>query len=195
MNLKSIIACVLFATTFFGCKVGEDDPAFTFLTRANRLDGGWMVTNYEYADNDSIATLEEDSLISFNKDSIRSAIPFQWIFSFQREGIYESVLTQQKDPSVEPIVATTTGDWEFAGGQGSTNKSKLALYETEYRESSGVEGSNIFIYSIEGDALPSVYDIRELRNNKVVFTQNTVVSDPFTSRTTSVSITLEPLEE
>lgn len=195
MNPKQIIVLALLISSVFGCKVGEDDPAFTFLTRANRLDGGWIVTSYEYANPDSIAMLSGDSLISFNADSIRFARPFQWTFTFQREGTFESIVAQQKDLSTQPVVSTTTGDWEFAGGQGSKNKSKLAFYETEYRESSGVEGSNIFIYSIEGDAMPVVYEIKELRSDKVVLIQNTIVSDPFTSRTTSASITLEPFEE
>jgi hypothetical protein len=195
MALKPIIASCLIAFALFGCKVGEDDPAFTFLTRANRLDGGWVVTSYEYSGLDSTATLSGDSLISMNKDSVRFSRPFQWTFSFERAGLFESILTQQKDLATQPVVETTTGDWEFAGGQASKNKSKLALYETEYRESSGVEGSNIFIYSISGDAMPDVFEIKELRNDKVVLTQSTEVADPFTSRTTSVNITLEPLEE
>lgn len=197
MKLAARSLLLFLGLSLFSCQKGEDDPKFTLLTRTNRLAGEWMVTSYSFVSSDSSATLNGDSLVTTDADSLTSAKAFEWKFTFDKSGDYISQTTELNGPdaTLDKLITTISGDWEFAGANNQKSKSQLVLIESEFKQSSGVEGSNIHVFTTSGNTTAHVYQIKELRDNKIVLTQNEVVSDPFSSLKTEVNLVLEPLAD
>lgn len=194
MKLNKAILLMILAASSAACQRGEDDPMFSLLTRKQRLAGSWKTTEYFFSKNDTSAVLTGDSLIITLPDSSVVATQYSLEFVFNTDGTYtqKKLEISESDSNISTVETIISGNWEFTGGNNSPSKSKLALFEKDWQQTTGVSGSNIKATSTSGQAFPTVFDLKELRKDKVVLTQKIIESDPFTSDTTSLSFTLEP---
>lgn len=194
MTLKKAIPLALTAIIFVACQKGENDPFFTLISRKQRLSGNWKATAFVSNRKDTNAVLNGDSLVITLPDSSIIAMKYSLEFVFNPEGTYTQKEVKISDSLAISAINETdiSGDWEFTGGNNSPSKSKLVLFERERQQTDGSAGTNIKAFSTSGQAFPIVFDLNELRKNKVVLTQNIIESEPFSSDTTILNIILEP---
>ncbi|MDO9000443.1 MAG: hypothetical protein Q7W45_11805 [Bacteroidota bacterium] len=197
MNLiVKLILLVAILTNFSSClKKGEDDPLISFRTRKARVVGDWAVksgllvfSNISGNSSDIENVTITGNSYSYvgtstynNTSNINSfSGSFSYKFKFDKDGSFK--LTQ----SIDGDLSTTTGQWNFTSGIGKLkNKEQLIL------NFSTVVNSSIFKTSYTGNKIFMTFNVRELRNKKmVIYSEDTSVGSG-TTNTTKEEYTLE----
>lgn len=164
------------------CKKGENDPSFTLLTRTNRLSGVWVLQNATFVNQDSTETISDNNLVTQYQNFTSEPLPVSIVYSFEAPGTYKinkEYIYPDNFNNSGSIAYTWNyeerGVWNFAGGEGDTpKKSRLLLIPDYFEENISVGGSNIEAKSIENPRDGYLFDIDELRNDKLVLKYNLV---------------------
>jgi hypothetical protein len=161
-----LVAMFILATTFTACKKGEDDPSLSLRSRKARVEGNWKVTSskrtsmYDYPGSTQSYTIvytnDGSTYTNVTTDSAGgttttsgSVNPAKYIF--ESNGTY----TYTSD------TITNTGAWNFTSGIGDLkNKSQITMYPRTQHNGTIYTGFNEF---------PITYDLKELRNEKMVW--------------------------
>ncbi|MFO0357925.1 MAG: hypothetical protein ACK50A_13310 [Sphingobacteriaceae bacterium] len=149
------------------CKKGEDDPAFTLRTRKARVVGDWKATKGKssYADEGPAFKNSSEIIydginykgietVSAGNDSQKSSFAgtFTYEILIENNGRYKITETYNGKPFV------STGTWNFTGNIGDNkNKEQIVLTQNNY------EGN-----SFKGNTIQQTFNIKELRNKKMV---------------------------
>jgi hypothetical protein len=176
---NSILICLaLFVTiTISGClKKGDDDPLISLRSRKGRVDGKWKVAsakytitytssnnptyNYSYvftSNGNTYTLVSTENGVSTSESGTETQ---EW--EFDRDGSYELSIV------IDGTQSTSKGRWNFSSGVGDTkNKSQIILSQ---ETSTDTDGQSTYT----GNNIDGVYDIKELRNKKMVlYTQFT----------------------
>jgi len=178
--MKKYLVYILFISILIGCKKGENDPSFTLLSRTNRLSGVWQLKTATFTSQDTTETFSDNNLIkeygNFTSD------PLQVLITYEFESIGDYTIQKQYTypdnfNNLGGIAYTWNykerGIWNFAGGEGDIpKKSKLLLVPDYFEENISVGGSNIEAISIENPIDGYLFDIDELRKDKLVLKYN-----------------------
>lgn len=170
MSLKNILFAAVVPVIFLSsCKKGPDDPALSLRSRKARVEGKWRI-DYGTVDLEFVTSKgslrERYSLASGEltmKRTANNGTPINY------KGDYALTVNFTKDGKVEiaetfgPSIIKTSGTWDFISGIGKTkNKSGLVIRLNELIE--GSTDDNLF----NRMGTVCVYQIRELRNKKIV---------------------------
>ena len=166
---KIVSLSIIFISFFFflSCKKGEDDPAFTLLTRKQRVAGDWKLqegsitigikdsngstASLIYKLNETTYTLDEVGKGAHFEDQFKLNI------SFTKAG---AVTIKQV---MDSISFEATGTWDFEGNVGkSNNKERMDIQLEEINTS-----SDLFRLFNKTETNFN-YRIKELRNKKMV---------------------------
>lgn len=149
---------IAFTTVFLsGClKKGEDDPLISFRTRKARVVGNWTMTSGKRTTNQGLFYSEE---FTYTKDAF-SAITTEPHGSYESKGYASFTIKFNRDGTVEelrslyynPNTTILKGTWNFTSGIGRAKKKEQVLIH--YENLTGI--------------VDILYDIRELRNKKLV---------------------------
>lgn len=164
--LKTLLLGVCL-TVFTQCKKGEDDPALTLRTRKARVVGDWKAVSGTSSYSDEGPSFKNSSEVTYDginykgietvasgNDSQRSSFSgtFSYEILFESNGCYKITETYNGKPFV------STGTWNFTGNIGDNkNKEQIVLTQNNY------EGN-----SFKGNTIQQTYNIKELRNKKMV---------------------------
>jgi hypothetical protein len=174
MKHKLLFAIVAITTafTFSGClKKGEDDPSISFKSRKARVAGDWEVVSYKYTstyNNPSNPTWNSSTTYTMNGStytdvSTNGGVTTNtngtetWKWTFEKDGTYDNTHTTDGKTDTEK------GTWNFTSGVGDLkNKSQITYYGQNYTYSGGSS-------SYTGNYVDGAYDLKELRNKKMVW--------------------------
>jgi hypothetical protein len=179
------IAKILFVAMLLGafteCKKGEDDPFISFRSRKARAAGEWTLTSgtmtslSRYNTSSSSSTVTYDETVYSVQGSYTSGGSTS---SYSDSGTHSYKLTLEKDGTyrLEEIydgdVEISEGTWNFSGKVGDRkNKEQLLLTRTSY-----IAGSTSNVY--KGNETYATFDIKELRNKKMVLINEFSYVDP-----------------
>lgn len=180
MKNKMLICLSLFvAITISGCfKKADDDPLISLRSRKARVDGEWKVASatqteiytasgsggsYTKVYTGTGNTYTFVSTVNGVSTKETGVVTQEW--EFDKEGTYKT------SDNTDGVITTTEGRWNFTSSIGETkNKSQIALSkETE------TNGASQDVYT--GNYVDEVYDIKELRNDKMVLYSHRTVKD------------------
>ena len=192
--MKRIVVLSLYLMVTFvlfnGCRRGEDDPFISFRSRKARVTGKWKMTSIKRTStyNSTTVIFTANGSTYTELDNIRT---------FSRTGIYSYEITFKKDGSYtgqinkDGAITNIEGKWNFTGGVGDMkDKSQITLYETSYKLSG-------YTLTSTGHYFNDTYDLKELRNNKMVWyrkytdTRNSSLSWDNYSKTVEEEIVFE----
>lgn len=184
---KHVAFSVLLGTllSFAACKKGPNDPAFTLLTRTARLQGTWQLQSGEWSHNDTTWVFANDEVVRTIGDQEDPALPFDKRFTFDRNGDYElrevydypDNYNDGGNPSYT-LTRIEQGVWNFAGGEGEEpNKSKLLLIQDYLEQRFSIAGSDVEAFDIEGPTEGFLYNINELRSDRLVLRYEQTVTN------------------
>jgi len=161
LSLYLIVTFVLFN----GCRRGEDDPFISFRSRKARVTGKWKMTSIKrtstYNSTTEIftangSTYTRTELNSNGANSSKTGI-YTYEITFKKDGTYTGQINEDGN------IANIEGKWNFTGGVGDMkDKSQITLYETSYKDRDDT-------YTFTGHYFNDTYDLKELRNNKMVW--------------------------
>lgn len=152
-------------------KKGENDPAISLKSRKARVAGEWKVVSaksvYTYNDATNPAwnysgsyTMNGSTYTSVDTDAsgTTTTTGTQTIdYTFDKDGTYKSTSTE------DGVVSTEAGTWNFTAGVGELkNKSQITLYGQSYTYPGGSS-------TYTGNYVDGAYDLKELRNKKMVW--------------------------
>lgn len=172
MKTKLLTGTLLITTILnlcTSCKKGEDDPAFSLRTRKARVTGEWKaVQGTSYTSNEGIdyKNTQEVTYTENTFNGIQIETSLNDIKKVTYAGKYSYEITLDKNGNYE-INQTSDGKefyskgrWNFTGNIGKNkNKQQLVLTQTNNN------GRNI-----TGNFVNQTFDIKELRNKKMVLT-------------------------
>lgn len=154
-------------TTFIQCKKAEDDPAFSLRTRKARVVGDWKAVSGTSSYSDEGPGFKNSNEVTYDglnykgietlaseNDSQRSSYSgvFTYEIKFESNGRYTITETYNGKPFV------SSGIWNFTGNVGKfNNKEQIVLTQQNY------QGNNF-----RGNTIYKTYNIKELRNKKLV---------------------------
>lgn len=194
--MKRFVIFSLVIVSLAGCQRGEEDPVISLVSRKGRLSGDWNVTSYTASRPGETISYDGTNVTYNYADSLELTIPMEWTMTFEREGAYTSVKTEDYPENVDAGTAAYTqtteenGVWEFTGGNDSPNKSQLLFLVEEFKVSRTDQGSNISVISVENPNSGLVYDMVKLSSQEMTLKYETVVSDAFGQTTESAEIKL-----
>jgi hypothetical protein len=171
--MKRIVVLSLYLMVTFvffnGCRRGEDDPFISFRSRKARVTGKWKMTSYKttynhtesfgftteiFTGNGSTYTFTD--LNSFGTNFSKTGT-FTYEITFKKDGSYTGQMNQDGE------ITNIEGKWNFTRGVGDIkDKSQITLYETSYKDRDDTNTST-------GHYFNDTYDLKELRNNKMVW--------------------------
>ena len=159
--VKTLLMVCFFGLIFTECKKGDDDPVISFRSRKARVVGKWKLTSgsMHYSDNTGYSESLSYTETKYNillSNGAYGAGAYSLIMSFKKDGSYEGIET------IDSKAQIITGTWNFSAGVGKgKNKEQIVVTWT-----SVVGGNSNTMYA--GNQVMSTYDIKELRNKKMV---------------------------
>lgn len=168
-------------------KAGEDDPLISLRSKKGRLSGKWKVVKAYYSsvydrmpqysstkidfENGNFAFRGYEKDFTLNQTYTDTTGTYEWTMDFTRSKNYTSLLTL--DGSRREV----KGNWEFA------SRDSLLMTSTQFMADAG------FLRSVLSFFTQGKYYVKELRNDKVVFSAN---NDFSTGELVNLEIVLEP---
>jgi len=170
--MKSKTKLVLFSLLVLfvaSCRKGDDDPAFSFRTRKNRVVGDWKMRSGK-------STYEEfnsSGSIPYSETYVYTETKYDYtettgIISQQYSGGHTYYLKFNRNGTIlfteifDGQASTYKGKWDFNKGIGEAKAKELINVRYESLESSN--GTKTY----KGDQTNITYTIQELRNRKMV---------------------------
>lgn len=198
--MKKIIALSTIAVLLIGfatqCKKGEDDPFVSLRSRKARVSGEWSLTsgtmiyasrgnNYSSTTSIVFTSAAFSSTYNYVNGSFSQTGTdngtYKYDIKFDKDGSFTS--TEIYDGEVSIV----SGTWNFTDGVGETKKrEQIVLF---LKSSTGVSGSTTISYS--GNKVYMTFNIKELRNKKMVLTREEMESSGGVSDDMKWEATLE----
>lgn len=158
--IKFIGLALFLASTFWGCKKGENDPFLSFSSRKSRLVGEWKLTDGSITKTSSTSTetvtYTETTQATFD-GTTTTTIPYTETYTFDKDGTYKYSRTEDGDLYEE------SGAWTFGAKSaelGVKAKETVTLYCESYTTTIGgtqytyqYDGTNCFVNHITLDML------------------------------------------
>ena len=178
-----LITFLLFFTTLYSCKKGDNDPFISFRSRKARVSGEWKLTKGSLLTSGG-ATSITTTFDGANKTENSNTTPYTQKRTFKKNGDYTCITTDNDNLKVEE------GSWNFTGGVGGfKNKEQLVTYV--YKETI-TQGSTTSSFTYTGTMAPTkIYNIDELRNKKMVLLLDGTQVNSTTSASEKGSLTFE----
>lgn len=161
------------------CRKGENDPAFTLLGRKARIKGDWKLTegkveityaNPEKDDFDTYFSFDGSNFTLKYMDSTQTS--FSGTYSLKLSFIKEGEFSMDESLGASRFMAR--GDWQFVLKSGEyKNKERIEIRTDEVSV-----GSTYYFHPLLIERNRAVFNIRELRKNRLVLTY---VGQPFLS--------------
>ena len=183
MKLKRIsvltLVAILFCCLSSCLKKGEDDPLISFRTRKARVVGKWKIESgtieYKnfylasggYYDQSTLTyfgnTFEQKTESSNSTDVTTGSVIYE--IEFKKDGEFISTTVYNNISST-----VLKGTWNFTGKVGDRkNKEQIVIHLTSQSyQATGPSAINNNTVTSEGDKVDITYDIKELRNKKLV---------------------------
>jgi len=168
IRISALVAlCCLFILS--ACKKGQDDPAFTLLSRKTRMEGSWHIVTGHLKIEDNKASKKETLEYDLSPAGLTVTLTSSGS-STVYVGQYDLTLNMKKngDFSFLEKVGNTqlngSGRWSFNSGAGETKKKADVMYVIENVESGTTSGLALFNKANTNFE----YFIRELRSKKLV---------------------------
>jgi hypothetical protein len=166
------------------CKKGEDDPFLSLRRRKARVAGDWVLkagtetTSYSsgstssstsYAYTESAYTYN----YSYTNGGSTNSSSGAGIYSFKLETDKDGSFTKTEVQGTSTVIET--GVWNFSAGVGEKkNKSQLVL---TVRNRTTINGGTSSVQTYTGKDVDQVYDIKELRNKRMVLVSEYTYSE------------------
>lgn len=165
----------IFSIEFVSCRKGEDDPALSLRSRKARMAGEWKMTSGKTVSTNVYTSSSTTSTTTTTYDGANATesnvttTPFG-TFNTDDAYAYTDAITFEKNGKFSGanvnngITTTFEGTWNFEGGVADVKKkTQLILFYTKIVE----DGATT---TIEGNSFQIKYEIKELRNKKLVLT-------------------------
>ncbi|SFT66364.1 hypothetical protein SAMN05216474_1633 [Lishizhenia tianjinensis] len=156
-TVKSLVLLALIGASVVACKKGEDDPFLSLRTRDARISGEWKLESYSSKDIQILTyNLQADTIYyeSFDFDGDNEIYYYVDTASSDYESIeVDYTMTIEKDGSYTQTTdylygqSVTSGNWWWSND--GKNKTKISFDDSDH-----------------------AYEVRELRNDKLVITRN-----------------------
>lgn len=195
-NYKIILlSLAVFATTFSACKKGEDDPALSLRSRKARVAGEWKMTNIKSTNTFSSNLFNSTTIMTgdgstYTRTMTTMGTPsttvgtLSWQWTFEKDGKYKYTRTEDGN------INSSAGTWNFTAGIGDLkDKSQITYYEQSSTSQPPTLPATTETWT--GNYIDNVFDLKELRNKKMVWYQKTTSVSSGSSSSSEMEITLE----
>ncbi len=202
MKLKFVpFIAFIFISSFWGCKKGENDPLFSLRTRTNRLSGTWELKKAEWIKADTTTYFENGLQVEQTPNNTSDSLPTTIIFEFESNGNYSIDKTYNypddffNNGSIAyEFLYFERGIWNFAGGKNDIpSKSQLVLIKEYSEEKNSIGGADVEAIEIENPTNGFIYNIKELRNDKLVLYYSSTMNTEDGAIINSAELTFEKL--
>ena len=155
-----MLGMFIVTSAFVGCKKGEDDPFISLKSRKARVAGDWKMTDFKSTDTDASGV----TTITSNGSTYTYTSPLGTLTgSLTQEATFEKDGTYKYSEVYDGVSASSEGFWNFTCGVGELKKkSQITLYDTKYTDPGGTS-------TWTGNYVDGAYDLKELRNKKMVW--------------------------
>ncbi|HTF02475.1 MAG TPA: hypothetical protein VK826_00555 [Bacteroidia bacterium] len=190
----TLVALVISAVSFTGCKKGEGDPFLSLKSRKARVAGEWKMTKGEGTHSEVFANTTFNSTITYDGNvettvttssagSATTTDKYNSEMTFEKDGTFSSVYTDNNGSSA--VITNNKGNWNFTSGVGDMkNKSQIIIYITETTTGSSTS-------TFTGSDRPTmVYDLYQLKGKEIIL--HDLGTQSSGSSNTDIKWTLEP---
>jgi hypothetical protein len=197
ISMKNPVSYLLLAATVFlltDCKKTKDDPIFSIYTRKERVVGEWTLKSGTENEGNTSGNYSEGSNTVYAESSyVTNAYTTQngVTYSSTQSGSYSLKISFKKngDFSMTKIqdgdIVTESGTWNFTGDIGKhKNKQQIVVNFT----GTTTNGSTLVQTGNRSDI---TFDIKELRNKKMVLTYSNIYSQGNSTNSDNFEWTLE----
>ncbi|HEY1040243.1 MAG TPA: hypothetical protein VGF30_12595 [Bacteroidia bacterium] len=157
------------------CKKGTDDPFLSLRSRRARVEGSWTMKsgklNSSYTNSSGGVTTAGSQTYTFNHTTYSSSTTNNG-FTTTTSGSCSMTMKFEKDGKMEMVrvldgkTMTSTGTWNFTGKIGELkNKEQIVIHFTSQKDQD-------LSANFQGNFTDMTFNIRELRNKKMVITSN-----------------------
>jgi len=177
--MKKIFSVLLMLTlciVAIQCKKGEDDPLISLRSRKARVTGDWSLTSGTMTGGYRTGNLSSTSSVIMTQNAYSGTYTYvngSWSQTNTQAGIYKYSITFNKDGSFtsteifDTDIVIVSGTWNFTDGIGDSKKrEQIVLF---LKSSTGISGSTTLSYT--GNKVYMTFNIKELRNKKMVLTR------------------------
>jgi len=177
--MKKIFAVLLMLTlciVAIQCKKGEDDPLISLRSRKARVCGDWSLTSGTMSQSSRYGNIVSSTnmiMTQYAYSGTNTYVNGSFSQTTPYTGTYKYSITFDKDGSFSATevydgeVQITSGTWNFTDGVGDAKKrEQIVLF---FKSSTGISGSTTLSYS--GNKVYMTFNIKELRNKKMVLTR------------------------
>ncbi|MFN3916595.1 MAG: hypothetical protein ACK4K0_02530 [Flavobacteriales bacterium] len=186
------LAIVAAATTFTGCKKGENDPFLSLKSRRGRLAGEWKLTSADVTSktinsfggstvttttvtkyDGTTETRTTTTAMSGSSSTTTNTYRYTTEFSFNKDGSYKMVNVDNDNNGTY----TEEGSWAFVGKSKNAelkNKEAIVLSETSTNYS---QGGNTSTSNTTGFEAGQTLILDQLKNKEVVIKMNYTFSE------------------
>jgi len=185
---------IIISGLYPACKKGKEDPLISFLSRKERICGSWKVTageiTYGNPSLEETDDLNAGGVLDIETNQGGASGTYYWTFAINKNGTY-TIYKNMHIPYASAYTLNEQGHWYFLSRNkdaGIKNKEYVAFQPTTSTE-------NLVSYQYEMDN-PTLYDIIELRNKKIILQGNysykKTDGTTVTEENETVNITLTP---
>jgi len=165
------LALVVAATSFSGCKKGENDPFISLKSRKSRVAGDWKITSGSGTDvsGTNTTTWTYDGA-TYTQTNPTASFALAMTYTFEKDGTFKSNSLESSTGYSQ--TTDETGTWNFTSGVGEMkNKSQIVIMTLSSTQVTVIgTTSNTTVDTYTGDNAPTaIYDIDQLKSKEMIW--------------------------
>ncbi|MEW6467989.1 MAG: hypothetical protein AB1458_03650 [Bacteroidota bacterium] len=167
------LALVIAATSFSGCKKGENDPFVSLKSRKSRVAGSWKITKGEGKDVNGSTTTTwtyDGTTWTQTTGSTTTTLTVEQTYTFEKDGTWKGHYMESTTGYSNTV--DQTGTWNFTSGVGEMkNKSQIVLMVLTDNSTTviGTSTSTSSTTYTGSNAPTMIYDIDQLKSKEMVW--------------------------
>ncbi len=188
-----LLSALVIASSFIGCKKGENDPLLSLRSRKSRLEGNWVIVKEEVSETNINGSTTEimqsvydgemkvtttTTTVGTISTTVIDTVKYTFNFDIKKDGNYK--ITAANENKID--IVTTEGTWLFLGKSKLNdlkNKEAILLTTTKQVVSSNPVANSVNYENLNG--LTIVIDALKNKEMMTIVEENSSNEDGLTS--------------
>ncbi len=188
-----LLSALVIASSFIGCKKGENDPLLSLRSRKSRLEGNWVIvkeevseTNINGSTTEAIQSVYDGEMkvttstttVGTIATTVIDTVKYTFNFDIKKDGNYKMIAANENKIDI----VTTEGTWLFLGKSklnGLKNKEAILLTTSKQVVSSNPVANSVNYENLNG--LTIVIDALKNKEMMTIVEENSSNEDGLTS--------------
>ena len=188
-----LLSALVIASSFIGCKKGENDPLLSLRSRKSRLEGNWVIVKEEVSETNINGSTTEimqsvydgemkvtttTTTVGTISTTVIDTVKYTFNFDIKKDGNYKMIAANENKIDI----VTTEGTWLFLGKSklnGLKNKEAILLTTSKQVVSSNPVANSVNYENLNG--LTIVIDALKNKEMMTIVEENSSNEDGLTS--------------